>query len=82
MAALDLGEAMEKPTLQRYLHFAHTFVVRMAYTALANGRGKMEERLARGQMMPPRRSCFLAAGLFLAQAVQCTFGEGNDERRP
>jgi CRP-like cAMP-binding protein len=36
---------------QVLLHYAHAFVVQIAFTALANGRSKIEERLARRLLM-------------------------------
>jgi CRP-like cAMP-binding protein len=40
------------PTLQRRcLHYAHAFGVQTTYTAIANGRSKIEERLARWLLM-------------------------------
>jgi CRP-like cAMP-binding protein len=38
------------------LHFAHVFMVQMAYTCLSNRRGKIEERLARWLLMAHDRS--------------------------
>jgi CRP-like cAMP-binding protein len=49
----DLREAMSKSTslLQRFLLYAHAFLLQTGYTAMANGRGKIEERLARWILM-------------------------------
>jgi CRP-like cAMP-binding protein len=42
----------QSSTLQRWLlNYAHAFFVQTSYTALANGRGKLEERLARWLLM-------------------------------
>jgi CRP-like cAMP-binding protein len=42
----------ESPTIHRsFLHYGHAFVVQTAQTALANGRSKIEERLARWLLM-------------------------------
>lgn len=39
-------------TIRRaFLHYGHAFVIQTAYTALANGRSKMEDRLARWLLM-------------------------------
>jgi CRP-like cAMP-binding protein len=38
------------------LRYAHTFVLQIAYTALANGRSKIEERLARWLLMAHDRT--------------------------
>jgi len=48
-----LRHAIEQSAeLQRiFLRFAHTFFVQATYTALANGRNKVEERLARWLLM-------------------------------
>jgi CRP-like cAMP-binding protein len=53
-----LHAAMEQsPNLRRsLLHYAHTLVTQMAYTALANGRYKIEERLARWLLMADDRA--------------------------
>lgn len=40
----------------RLLHYAHTLTVQMALNALANGRYKLEERLARWLLMAHDRS--------------------------
>jgi CRP-like cAMP-binding protein len=49
ISAGDLNESMEtSPTLRRsLLRYGHTFLVQMAYTAVANSRSKLEARLAR-----------------------------------
>jgi CRP-like cAMP-binding protein len=36
---------------RQFLRYAHVFTVQTAYTALANARGKIEERLARWLLM-------------------------------
>lgn len=53
-----LREALDKsPALHRsLLRYAHTLVTQMAYTALANGRYKIEERLARWLLMADDRA--------------------------
>lgn len=53
-----LREALDKsPTLHRsLLRYAHTLVTQMAYTALANGRYKIEERLSRWLLMADDRA--------------------------
>ena len=53
-----LQAAIERsPTLRRsLLRYAHTLVTQMAYTALANGRYKIEERLARWLLMAHDRA--------------------------
>ena len=53
MKADELRAAMKKsPTLQNYLlHFAQAFMIQTAHTALANGRAKIAERLARWILM-------------------------------
>ena len=58
MPAQGLRQAMEeRPALRRaLLHYGHAFIVQTAYTALANGRGKIEERLARWLLMAHDRS--------------------------
>jgi CRP-like cAMP-binding protein len=58
LSAPDLRHAMEKsPTLRRaLLRYAHAFGVQTAYTALANGRSKLEERLARWLLMAHDRA--------------------------
>lgn len=49
----DLRAAMDASDTLRsmFLHYAQAFVVQTAHTALANGRGKLEERLARWLLM-------------------------------
>lgn len=58
ISAGDLNKAMDaSPSLRRsLLHYAHTFLVQMAYTALANGRSKLETRLARWLLMAHDRA--------------------------
>ena len=58
MSAQGLRQAMdERPSLRRaLLHYGHAFTVQTAYTALANGRGKIEERLARWLLMAHDRA--------------------------
>ena len=53
LAAADLRIAMEKsPTLRlSLLKYCHAYGVQTSYTALANGRYKVEERLARWLLM-------------------------------
>jgi CRP-like cAMP-binding protein len=53
MPADALRTAMrESPSLRdSFLHFAQAFMVQTAHTAVANGRGKLEERLARWLLM-------------------------------
>jgi CRP-like cAMP-binding protein len=53
-----LNAAIERsPSLHRcLLRYAHTLVTQMAYTALANGRYKIEERLARWLLMVQDRA--------------------------
>jgi CRP-like cAMP-binding protein len=48
-----LRQAMEESPAIRicFLHFAQAFMVQAAHTAVANGRGKLEERLARWLLM-------------------------------
>jgi CRP-like cAMP-binding protein len=57
MAATDLRIAIDQsPTLHRhFLRYAHTFMVQTAQTALANGRAKIDERLARWLLMASDR---------------------------
>ena len=58
MSADDLRRAMaESPALSRQLlNFVQTLVMQMAFTALANGRFKIEERLARWLLMTSDRT--------------------------
>jgi CRP-like cAMP-binding protein len=58
MPAENLRLAMEKsPDLRRtLLRYANTLMAQMAYTALANGRYKIEERLARWLLMADDRA--------------------------
>ena len=53
ISAANLRSAMDKsPTLQKLLlQYAHVFMMQTAQTALANGRNKMEDRLARWLLM-------------------------------
>ena len=58
IATADLIQAMaESDTLRdRFLRCGHALVIQMGYTALANGRYKLEERLARWLLMADDRS--------------------------
>ena len=58
IAAADLSNSAEQsPTLRRsLLRFGHTFLVQAAYTAAANGRSKVETRLARWLLMAHDRT--------------------------
>jgi CRP-like cAMP-binding protein len=58
MPAEKLRSAMEQsPSLRRtLLRYANTILAQMAYTALANGRYKIEERLARWLLMADDRA--------------------------
>jgi CRP-like cAMP-binding protein len=58
LSANDLRDAMdESPTLRgQLLRFGHTLVVQTAFTALSNGRYKIEERLARWLLMAHDRA--------------------------
>ena len=53
ITASDLRESIRKSTTlhQRFLHYAHAFLLQTGYTAMANGRSKIEERLARWLLM-------------------------------
>jgi CRP-like cAMP-binding protein len=53
LSSAKLGQAVqESPALHRHLlRYGHAFVVQTAQTALANGRSKIEERLARWLLM-------------------------------
>jgi CRP-like cAMP-binding protein len=53
ISAAKLWPRMEQSgTLRRaFLRFAHVFAIQTAYTAMANGRSKLEERLARWLLM-------------------------------
>ena len=53
ISAQNLREAMdESDTLRnRLLQYGHAFLMQTTYTAIANGRGKLEERLARWLLM-------------------------------
>jgi CRP-like cAMP-binding protein len=57
IAGEALRQAIEQSTrLHRiFLRFAHAFYIQTTYTALANGRNKVEERLARWLMMAQDR---------------------------
>jgi CRP-like cAMP-binding protein len=57
IAATDLRIAMaQSATLRdRFLRYGHTLVVQMGFSALANGRYKLEERLARWLLMAQDR---------------------------
>jgi CRP-like cAMP-binding protein len=58
IAAADLRAAMDQSAglRDRLLQYAHTFTVQMGFTALSNGRYKLEERLARWLLMAQDRS--------------------------
>jgi CRP-like cAMP-binding protein len=58
ISSANLRRAMlQSATLRRaLLHFAHAFFVQTSQTALANGRGKLEQRLARWLCMAHDRS--------------------------
>jgi CRP-like cAMP-binding protein len=58
IAVADLRAAMEESAdlRDRLLRFAYTLTVQMGYTALANGRYKLEERLARWLLMAQDRA--------------------------
>lgn len=47
--------AISTPLHHLFLRFAHTFFIQATYTALANGRSKVEERLARWLLMAQDR---------------------------
>src|SRR5262245_27555669 len=53
ISAEDLRRAMHKSgtMLKSFLRYAHVFCVQSGYTALANARGSIEERLARWLLM-------------------------------
>ena len=53
IGAVELGHAIEQSAGLHWslLRYGHAFVVQMGYTALANGRSKIEERLARWLLM-------------------------------
>ena len=57
ISAAALRSAMEQsPALHRFfLRYGHAFVIQTAQTALANGRSKIEERLARWLLMAQDR---------------------------
>jgi CRP-like cAMP-binding protein len=54
-ADLDLLISDSPSIFRLMLLFAHTFVVQASYTALANAKGKLEERLARWLLMAQDR---------------------------
>jgi CRP-like cAMP-binding protein len=58
MPASALAQAMRDSVTLRetLLHYCHTMMVQMAYTGLANGRYKVDERLARWLLMAQDRS--------------------------
>ena len=58
ISASKLTDAIdESHTLRNtLLHYAHAFMVQAAYSALANGRNKMEERMARWLLMAHDRT--------------------------
>jgi CRP-like cAMP-binding protein len=53
LGVADLRELMQqRPAIrQHFLRYAHAFMTQSAHTALANGRAKVEERLARWLLM-------------------------------
>jgi len=53
IAAKDLWQAMDESATMRkcFLRYAHVFAMQTGYTALANARGNIEERLARWLLM-------------------------------
>lgn len=55
--AQNLRDAMEKSTAlqKRLLQYGHAFLMQTTYTAIANGRSKIEERLARWLLMAQDR---------------------------
>jgi CRP-like cAMP-binding protein len=57
MSAYDFAQALQRSEALQdaALRFAHVFSVQMAYTALANAHGKVEERLARWLLMAQDR---------------------------
>lgn len=65
ISTVALRQAMrESDTLtQRLLRYAHVFSVQIAHTALANGRARLEERLARWLLMVHDRTPDDQAGL-------------------
>lgn len=54
----DLREAIHqsRPMHQKFLLYAHAFLLQTGYTAMANGRSKIEERLARWILMAHDRT--------------------------
>ena len=58
IAAAPIREAMRKSTSMQlcFLHFAQAFMTQTAHTTLANGRAKVEERLARWILMAHDRA--------------------------
>src|SRR5438445_202285 len=57
MSAADLRQAIERSATLHHamLHYAHAFLQQTTTTALANGRSKVEERLARWLLMADDR---------------------------
>jgi CRP-like cAMP-binding protein len=57
VSAADLGSAMDKSSslTRTLLLFTHTFLVQAGYSALANAKGSIEERLARWLLMAQDR---------------------------
>jgi CRP-like cAMP-binding protein len=57
IASDRLSDAMDQsiPMVRCFMRFAHVFAVQASYTALANARGKIEERLARWLLMAQDR---------------------------
>jgi CRP-like cAMP-binding protein len=58
IAAEDLRDALqESPGMRRhFMRYAHTLISQMSYTTLANGRYRLEERLARWLLMAQDRA--------------------------
>jgi CRP-like cAMP-binding protein len=58
ISAADLRDAMSKSETLRasFLRYGHAFIVQTSHTALANGRNKVEERLARWLLMARDRN--------------------------
>jgi CRP-like cAMP-binding protein len=58
ISAADLRDAMSASETLRasFLRYGHAFIVQMSHTALANGRNKVEERLARWLLMARDRN--------------------------
>ncbi len=93
MKADDLRQAMQDSPAIRicFLHFAQAFMVQAAHTAVANGRGKLEERLARWLLMAhdrvegnelPLTHEFIALMLNVRRAGVTEATAGADPQRP